>query len=242
MRDVYLTAVGAEATEKAMRQIYPDLWVTEAKHLAPELPDLKLYAYYLVRETGNVLFGRSEHHADHRHIEELGGITHQYLTHWHEAAPGLARIKKMFGSKLVCHRLAEAAVSKFSSVDVTFEIRKVHLGDIEVIPSPGHTPGSTCFHFKSPYGKTYLFAGDTLFPSRGTWQAVAFEDGNKSDLKDSLAMLRSVDQDVVLFGASVADIPVKAMLRAEWHAALEQAARSLGEDATEDKPAAILAT
>jgi hydroxyacylglutathione hydrolase len=225
-----------------MKQIYPDLWVTEPEHLAPELPDLTLYAYLLVRETGNVLFCRSEHHADHQHIKELGGITHQYLTHWHEAAPGLARVKKMFGSKLACHRLAEAAVSKFSSVDVTFERRGVHLGDIEVIPSPGHTPGSTCFRFKSPHGRTYLFAGDTLFPSRGTWQAVAFEDGNKSDLKQSLAMLRSVDADVVLCGASVADAPIKAISRAEWHAALEQAARSLREDSIENQPAPGAAT
>jgi hydroxyacylglutathione hydrolase len=220
-----------------MRQIYPDLWVTEPEHFAPEVPDLTLHAYFLVRETGNVLFCRSEHHADHRHIKELGGITHQYLTHWHEAAPGLARIKQMFGSKLACHRLAEAAVRKFSPVDVTFEMRDVHLGDIEVIPSPGHTAGSTCFRYRSPYGNTYLFAGDTVFPSRGAWQAVAFEDGNKSDLKDSLAMLRSVDPDVVLCGASVADAPFKAMSRAEWHAALEQAARSLPEDAIEKQPA-----
>jgi hydroxyacylglutathione hydrolase len=231
------TGLRSRATEKAMQQIYPDLWVTEPEQLAPELPDLRLYAYLLVRATGNVLFCRCEHHADHRHIEELGGITHQYLTHWHEAAPGLARIKKMFGSKLACHRRAEAAVSKFGSVDVAFEMRDVHLGDIEVIPSPGHTPGSTCFRFKSPYGHTYLFAGDTVFPSRGTWQAVAFEDGSKSDLKDSLAMLRGVDPDVVLCGASVADVPFKAMSRAEWHAALGQAARSLREDAIENQPA-----
>ncbi len=210
-----------------MRQIYPDLWVTEAEHPLPELPDLMMCAYLLVRETGNVLFCRSEHHADHRHIQELGGITHQYLTHWHEAAPGLARIKQMFASKLVCHRLAEERVSKFSSVDVTLETRDVHLGDIEVIPTPGHTPGSTCFRFKSPHGKTYLFAGDTLFPSRGTWQAVVFEDGNKFDLKQSLAMLRSVDRDVVLFGAAVADVPFRAMSLAAWHHALDEAARSL---------------
>jgi hydroxyacylglutathione hydrolase len=220
-----------------MKQIYPDLWVTEPEHFAPEVPDLRLHAYLLMRETGNVLFCRSEHDADHRHIKELGGITHQYLTHWHEAAPGLARIKEMFGSKLACHRLAEAAVRKFSPVDVTFEKRDVHLGDIEVIPSPGHTAGSTCFRYRSPHGNTYLFAGDTVFPSRGTWQAVAFEDGNKSDLKDSLAMLRSVEADVVLCGASVADAPFKAMSRDEWHAALEQAARSLPEDAIEKPPA-----
>jgi hypothetical protein len=63
-----------------MKQIYPDLWVTEPEHLAPALPDLTLYAFLLVRRMGNVLFCRSEHHADHRHIKELGGITHQYLT------------------------------------------------------------------------------------------------------------------------------------------------------------------
>src|SRR5262245_38208683 len=102
--------------ERPMKQIYPDLWMTEPEHPLPELPDLAMCAYLLVRETGNVLFCRSEHHADHRHIQELGGITHQYLTHWHEAAPGLARIKQMFASKLVCHRLAEERVSKFSSV------------------------------------------------------------------------------------------------------------------------------
>ena len=220
-----------------MRQIYPDLWVTEPERLTPDLPDLMVYGYLLVRETGNVLFCRSEHLEDRRHIQDLGGITRHYLTHWHEAAPGLARIKNMFGSKLVCHRLAEKTVSKFSPVDVTFEARDVHLGDIEVIPSPGHTAGSTCFCFKSPHGKTYLFAGDTIFPSRGTWQAFAAEDGNKSDLKESLAMLRSVEPDVVLCSAAVADVPFKATSRAPWHAALDQAARSLPEDAIEKQPA-----
>ena len=221
-----------------MKQIYPDLWITEPEHALPELPDLMMCAYLLVRPTGNVLFCRSEHDADHRRIRELGGITHQYLTHWHEAAPGLARIKDMFGSKLVCHRLAEEIVGKFAAVDVAFDTRHVHLGDIEVIPTPGHTPGSTCFRYRSSHGQTYLFAGDTLFPSRGRWEAVVFEDGSASDLKQSLALLRGVDADVVLCGVAVADVPFRAMSRAEWHAALEQAARSLPEDATERGPAA----
>jgi hydroxyacylglutathione hydrolase len=167
-----------------MRQIYPDLWLTEPEHPLPnELPDLTMHAYLLVREEGNVLFCRSEHHTDHRQIHELGGITHQYLTHWHEAAPGLARIKDMFGSKLVCHQLAARTVSRFSPVDLTFDAREVHLGDIEVIPTPGHTAGSACFRFRSPHGGTYLFAGDTVFPSRGSWEAVVFEDGNEADLR-----------------------------------------------------------
>jgi hypothetical protein len=102
-----------------MKQIYPDLWRTAPEHPLPdELPDLMMHAYLLVREQGNLLFCRAEHPGDHRQIRDLGGITHQYLTHWHEAAPGLARIKETFGSKLVCHRLAEQTVRQFSPVDL----------------------------------------------------------------------------------------------------------------------------
>jgi len=57
-----------------MKQIYRDLWVTEPEHPLPELPDLMMHAYLLVRQTGNILFCRSEHHADHRHIRSRVGL------------------------------------------------------------------------------------------------------------------------------------------------------------------------
>ncbi len=34
---------------------------------------------------------------------------------------------------------------------------------IEVIHTPGHTPGSVCFHCRNESGRDVLFAGDTLF-------------------------------------------------------------------------------
>jgi glyoxylase-like metal-dependent hydrolase (beta-lactamase superfamily II) len=117
----------------------------------------------------------------------------------------------MFGSKLVCHQLAEETVSQFSPVDLTFETRELHLGAIEVIPTPGHTPGSTCFLYESPHGKTYLLAGDMLFPSRGSWEALVWEDGNEAELRQSLALLRGLEPDVVLCGASVGDVPFREM-------------------------------
>jgi hypothetical protein len=40
-------------------------------------------------------------------------------------------------------------------------------------------------------------------------------------------MLRDLEPDVVLCGASVADVPFREMSQTEWHAALDQAARSL---------------
>jgi hydroxyacylglutathione hydrolase len=219
-----------------MKQLYPDLWVTEPEVPFPEFPDLTMCAYLLERDGGNVLFSRSEHAADHRAIKDHGGITRQYLTHWHEAGPGLARIKEMFGSKLVAHRLAEPRTSKFSAVDLPFDKPEVQLGCIEVIPSPGHTPGSTCFLYKSPHGKSYLFAGDTLYPSRGGWEAIVLEDGNAAQLKNSLTMLRGLTPDVLLCGAAVADTPFREMTQATWHAALEQAALAL--DANTAKEAA----
>ena len=218
-----------------MRQLYPDLWVTEPEHPLPDrLPDLTMHAYLLVRADGNLLFSRSEHQADHLRIQELGGITRHYLTHWHEAAPGLARIKARFASEIVCHRLAEPIVRRFAPVDLTFDAREVHLGAIEVIPTPGHTAGSTCFLYRSPHGRRYLFAGDTIFPSRGSWEAIVFEDGNEADLRASLATLRLLEPDVVLFGAAVADEPHRAMTLSEWHAAVDQAGRSPSHQRVDD--------
>jgi hypothetical protein len=40
-------------------------------------------------------------------------------------------------------------------------------------------------------------------------------------------MLRDLEPDVVLCGASVGDVPLREMSQAEWQAALDQAARSL---------------
>jgi hydroxyacylglutathione hydrolase len=209
-----------------MKQIYPDLWQTNPEH---PFPDLATHAYLLVRNEGNVLFYSSGRSEDHQHIQELGGITRQYLSHRDEAGPPLVRIRQIFGSKLCCHRLEEKAVSKACPVDLTFQTRQIHLGDIEVIPTPGHTDGSTCFLFKSPHGKTYLFTGDTIFPSNNSWETFVMpqEGGSKSDLMDSLKLLRSLEPDVVISSASVRHFPFKEMSPGEWQEVVDQTLRSL---------------
>jgi hypothetical protein len=209
-----------------MKQIYPDLWQTNPEH---PFPQLTTHAYLLVRSAGNVLFYSSGHSDEYQYIQELGGITHQYLSHRDEAGPDLVRIKQVFGSKLCCHRLEERAVSEACPVDLTFQTREIHLGDIEVIPTPGHTDGSTCFLFKSPHGKTYLFTGDTIFPSNNSWETFVMpnEGGNKSDMIDSLKLLRSLEPDVVISSASVGRVPFKEMSPGEWQEVVDQTRRSL---------------
>jgi hydroxyacylglutathione hydrolase len=212
--------------EHVMKQLYPDLWQTNPEH---PFPHLTTHAYLLVRHEGNVLFYSFGHSGEHQHIQELGGITRQYLSHRDEAGSPLVRIRQRFGSKLCCHRLEEKAVSQVCPVDLTFQAREIHLGDIEVIPAPGHTDGSTCFLFTSPHGRTYLFTGDPIFPSNGSWDTFVMPQagGRKSDLIDSLKLLRSLGPDVVISSASVGRVPFREMAPGEWPEVIDQTLRSL---------------
>ncbi|MGF1610949.1 MAG: MBL fold metallo-hydrolase [Kiloniellales bacterium] len=209
-----------------MKQIYPDLWQTDAEH---PFPGLTTHAYLLVRNAGNVLFYSSGHADEHRHIQQLGGITHQYLSHRDEAGPALARIKQLFGSDLCCHRLEEEAVSKACPVDRAFDRREIHLGDIEVIPTSGHTNGSACFLVNSSHGKRYLFTGDTIFLSNGSWETFVMEKagGTKADLKESLELLGGLEPDVVISSASLGRIPFKEMAAGEWRSIVDEVLRTL---------------
>jgi hydroxyacylglutathione hydrolase len=123
------------------------------------------------------------------------------LSHRDEAAPALADIKRFFGSKLCCHRLEAEAVGKVTPVDCTFDRREVRLGNIEVIPTPGHTNGSVCFLVRSSHRRTYLFTGDTIYLNNGAWDTRVNAGGSKSDLKNSLMLLRELEPKFVLSSA-----------------------------------------
>lgn len=211
-----------------MKQIYPDLWQTSPEHPIPGAPHVSTHAYLFLRNEGNVLFYGSGLSDEYRRIQALGGITHQYLSHRGEAGPALFRIKRVFGSKLCCHRLEEPAVSEAAPVDLTFETREVHPGGIEVIPTPGHTPGSTCFLVKSSFGRTYLFTGDTIYRNGETWEN-GFLPGMSSrpDLRRSLELLRGLEPDVVISSASVGRFPLTEVSAGAWRAAVDEALRPL---------------
>ncbi len=208
-----------------MKQIYPDLWQTQAEH---PFFGVTSHAYLLARDTGNILLYSTGLAEEYKHIQKLGGITHQYLSHSDEAGPALAEIKKRFGSKLCCHRLDEPAVRKAVPVDCIFDKRETMPGNVEVIPTPGHTPGSVCFLASSAEGKKYLFTGDSLFLAKGAWATRVNSGGSKSDLKKSLMLLRDVKPDLVLSSASVGSVSFKEISSAqEWQADIDKVVRSL---------------
>lgn len=209
-----------------MKQIYPDLWQTRAEH---PFSGVSSHAYLLVQDTGNILFYSSGLQDEYQHIQELGGITYQFLSHKHEVGDALAEIKKRFGSKLCCHRFEERAVQKVTPVDCLFDIRDIRQGNIEVIPTPGHTKGSVCFLVRSVHGQTYLFTGDTIYMSHGAWETRSnwYEGGSKSDLKSSLMLLRDLGPTVVISSASIGEVPFKEVSVEEWQTDIDNVLRSL---------------
>ncbi|MEQ9892680.1 MBL fold metallo-hydrolase [Pectobacterium aroidearum] len=203
-----------------MKQLYPDLWQTRVQH---PFPGVNAYAYLLVQDTGNILFYSSELQEEYQHIQELGGIAYQFLSHRDEVGDALAAIKKRFGSRLCCHRLEAPLASKVTPVDDLFDEREIRQGNIEVIPTPGHTEGSVCFLVRSAYGHTYLFTGDTLYMNNGAWETRAnwYGGGSKSDLKSSLMLLRELEPTVVLSSASVGAVPFKEVSAEEWKSGID---------------------
>jgi glyoxylase-like metal-dependent hydrolase (beta-lactamase superfamily II) len=159
-------------------------------------------------------------------IERLDGITRQYLSHRDEAGPGLLAIKKRFGSKLCCHRLDASAANAVCPVDVELDARETHLGCIEIIPAPGHTPGSTCFLASSPNGRRYLFTGDSIFPDGHAWGTYVSR-GQQQTLRESLLLLRDLAPDVVMSSACSSDVCVRAMSVGQWASIIDDVAESL---------------
>lgn len=78
------------------------------------------------------------------------------------------------------------------------EGNEINLGklNLEVINSPGHTPGCICLYEKN---EKILFSGDTLFPY-GNFGRVDLEGGSMTQLINSLKKLQNYDFDKIFPG------------------------------------------
>ncbi len=211
-----------------MKQIQPDLWETEAEFPAP---GLSTHAYLWTASSGNVLFYNTtlEHEIDN--MAEIGGVARQYLSHQDEIAPSLRTIKQRFGSTLHCSAVEADLVAKTCPPDGTFDERHVALDGFEVIPTPGHTPGSACFLVHSEHGLTYLFTGDSIFRgAEGKWFAGYIPDFSDRDaLAASLSGLADLTPDVVISSAFAGDSGVTELGERAWADCVGEALRSLTE-------------
>lgn len=156
-------------------------------------------AFLIERPTGNLLLYSSSRIADDfAGITARGGIARQYLNHQHQALASCDAVAAHFNAPLYCHADDAEAARQTCQVAATFRERAQHFTDFEVIPIPGHTPGSTAFRW-SHGGRRYLFTGDTIYLSDGKWRiAVLPGISDKRAYAEALRLIRTLDFDVLV--------------------------------------------
>lgn len=143
-------------------------------------------------------------------IDALGGIERQYLNHSHEAAPACDWVRERFNAPLLVHAGDAEESATRCTVDHTFAKRHHLDDDLEVIPTPGHTPGATAYLWDTGEHRV-LFTGDTIYlPRDDDWRAAVLDGvSDRERYVESLELLREVDFDVL--------VPGVARLEAEHH-------------------------
>ena len=169
----------------------------------PFAPAQHVRAFLLRRERGDVLVYAAPA------IRELSGVTRWYLNHRHEA---------MFagdgaGAPLFVHEDERAAVEPKLRVRGTFSRRHMLDEDLEVIPTPGHTPGATAYLWDSGEHR-FLFTGDTVYLDDGKWVAAVLDSSDREAYLRSLELIGELDFDVLVPWAASAGQPYHAVTSA----------------------------
>ncbi len=132
------------------------------------------------------------------------------LTHCHyDHSGGAAQVAAAFGAKIAIHRDdAPLLNNPHGSASELFGVRAPSIipdillsggetfGELEVIHTPGHTPGGICL-----YGARakVLFSGDTVFPD-GSFGRTDLAGGNTQKLIESIKKLTLLDVSVMYPG------------------------------------------
>ena len=160
-------------------------------------PSTHVRAFLLRRELGDVLVYANDK-ADRDVMAER-----QYLGHWHEAMVA----GRDSGLPLFVHEADRAEVEPTMHVRGSFTKRHKLGSDFEVIPMPGHTPGSTAYLWDSGSHR-FLFTADSLYlGGDGTWRAAVLESSDRESYIASLELLGELEFDVLVPWAAPADGP-----------------------------------
>ena len=173
----------------------------------PFAPSLHIRAFLLQRAKGNLLiYSVSDLRADALAIEDLGGISRQYMNHRHEA--GFA--SDWVTAPLFVHENERESVERLHHVRGTFSRRHLLDDDFEVIPTPGHTSGATAYLWDSGQHR-FLFTGDTLYLNDGEWVAAVLGSSERGPYIESLELMKELDFDVLVPWAASGGQPYHAV-------------------------------
>lgn len=183
----------------------------------PFLEGVVVRAFVLERPQGNVILynapGLSEA-ADE--IRAMGLPGRLLMNHHHEAMYGAPDLDV----PVWIHAADRSRVGL--PIAGTFSERQMIDDDLEIIPTPGHTPGTTMFLWDNGEHR-FLFPGDSLWVQGGAWKAVVLGDSDRAAYLRSLALLKEIDFDILVPWAVEDGAPYGyAVTRAEAAAILDR--------------------
>ncbi len=193
----------------------------------PFLAGVVVRAFVLERPQGNIIIYNAPGISDAAgEIRELGYPRSLLLNHHHEAMYGMPNLDvPVWVHDRDCARTNMRIAGTFSE-------RQMIDNDLEVIPTPGHTPGTTMFLWDNGECR-FLFPGDSLWVQGGEWKAVVLGDSDRSAYLDSLALLKEVAFDVLVPWGVEEEAPYGyAVSRAEASEKLERIIDRLREGGT----------
>jgi hypothetical protein len=169
----------------------------------PYQDDVLLRSYVLERPEGNVIIYNSPGvSSSAQAIRELGGASRLLINHGHEAMYGAPDLDVT----VFVHERDRAEVARALPVAGVFGGREMIDHDLEVIPTPGHTPGTTSYLWDSG-SRRLLFTGDFIWIEHGEWKAVVLDEGLRGEYLESLALVRELDFDVLVPWGTTEDGP-----------------------------------
>jgi glyoxylase-like metal-dependent hydrolase (beta-lactamase superfamily II) len=159
-------------------------------------PGIEIRSFLLRRDGGDLLvYGAPE-------VPAGAAPVRHYLGHEHETMfLGADRV-----APRVIHAADHAVAARRAPVDETFSEAGVIDGDLELVPIPGHTPGSAAYLWDSGAHR-FLFTADSVMLDHGEWVGALLKSSDRDAYLESLALLRDLDFDVLVPWAATAGEP-----------------------------------
>jgi hypothetical protein len=183
------------------------LFMTPSARL-PFQDNVLIRAFLLERPAGNlIVYNAPGLTSAATAIRELGGATRLLINHSHEAMYGMPDLDV----PVFVHELDRSETARSMPVAGVFTSRQMIDDDLEVIPTPGHTAGTTTFLWDNGRHR-FLFPGDFIWIEDGEWKAVVLDASRRAEYLNSLKLVNDLDFDVLVPWGTTEDDPAVAQV------------------------------
>ncbi len=201
----------------SLETVFPGLRSTPPSVL-PYDAEILVRSFLLERPAGNVIIYNSPGITSAAaHIRDAGGATRLLINHSHEAMYGDTAVEV----PVFVHERDRAEAARSMHVAGAITERQMIDDDLEVIPTPGHTAGTTSYLWDNGEHR-FLFTGDFVSIDHGGWRGVLLDPSLRAPYLESLALIRELDFDVLVPWGATDDGPSVTLVdRAEARARLD---------------------